>query len=127
MAAILFKFNENNKLKFSCVRKNRVRLGVYYTGCTLIRTHPYPYDVPLSVRFLVEMKTLISLNAYVDVYPYPYVVPLSERFLAELRCTDKGTPSVHAGLNIENDPYCAFYTTRHNFEKVTNEIAGFLN
>jgi hypothetical protein len=21
-----------------------------YTGCTLIRTYPFPYDVPLSVR-----------------------------------------------------------------------------
>ena len=60
------------------------------TECTLIRTHPYPYDVPLSVRFLVEMKTLISLNAYLDVYPYPYVVPVSVRFLTELKCTDKG-------------------------------------
>ena len=48
------------------------------TECTLIRT------------ILVVMKTLISLNAYLDVYPYPYVVPLSERLLAELRCTDKG-------------------------------------
>ena len=55
--------------------------------------YPNP-NAPLSVRFLAEMKTLISLNAYIDVYPYPYVVPLSERFLAELRCTDKGTPSV---------------------------------
>jgi hypothetical protein len=72
---------------------------IQYTGCTLIRTHPYPYDVPLSVRFLVEMKTRISLKAYVDVYPYPYVVPLSKQFLAELRCTDKGTPSV---LNYSN-------------------------
>jgi hypothetical protein len=72
-----------------------------YSRCTLIRTHPYPYDVPLSVRctlirtIMVEMKPLISLNANVDVHPYPYVVSLSARFLAELMCTDKGTPTVN--------------------------------
>ena len=78
--------------------ENLVEDDPFYNSaeCTLISTHSYPYDVPLSVRFLVEMKTLISLNAFVDVYPYPYVVPLSERFLAELRCTDKGTPSVQS-------------------------------
>ena len=38
----------------------------------------------------------------IDVYPYPYVVPLSVRFLAELRCTDKGTPTVYYILYIIN-------------------------
>ncbi len=47
--------------------ENLVEDDPFYNSaeCTLISTHSYPYDVPLS-----------------------------ERFLAELRCTDKGTPSV---------------------------------
>jgi hypothetical protein len=88
-----FSETQNNKWLF---RKLMFWLKLFYlkklqivdTECTFIRTNPYPYDVPLSVRFLVEMKTLISLNAYVDVYPYPYVVPLSKPFLAVLRFTE---------------------------------------
>ena len=66
------------------------------------------------------MKTLISLNAYVYVYPYPYVVPLSERFLAELRCTDKGTLSV-LNFEKYIFEICNFLLPEANFFQQKNE------
>jgi hypothetical protein len=55
----------NDDNNFSNITFVVFRFNFIYIGCTLIRTHPYPDDVPLLLRFLVEM-----------------------------RCTDKGTPSV---------------------------------